>query len=169
MSCPLQATSCWNDAVAEAQTCLPSGDGVLSSDRKTCRFSDGTVATFDEPAATTSGALNPSVTIAKEGTTCARLARPTPEANVTLTTTSGVHDLKTNLSGVTLTCGGETHSYKWSQCETEDNSFDVTGQPGLTYSAGADSVFIGFQGYFPVSSGGTGFSSFESWFTCTLP
>ena len=134
MSCPLQAMTCWSDAVTEAQACVPGENGVLGPDRKTCTFGDGTVATFDEPVATSGAELNPSVTITKGGTTCARLSRPTLSTSLTLTTTSGVYDVKTNLSALTLTCGGETHVYKWSECESEPNTFDTTGQPGLTYS-----------------------------------
>jgi hypothetical protein len=169
MSCPLQAESCWNSAVAEAQACVPTTTGTLGADNRTCTFGDGTVALFDQPLSfpIDFSSVNTSVTITKSGTQCARFVQNESIVNVTLTTASGAHKIVTTLSGVTLTCGdGTKMATQWSDCETAPHYFDVTGQPATSFSGGASDISLSFQGYFPFDGGVSGF---ESWFTCVKP
>ena len=168
MSCPLQAESCWNGAVSEAQACVPANTaatGTLGADNKTCTFADGTVALFDEPLSfpIDLSSVNTSVTITKSGTQCARFVQDGGIINVTLTTASGAHKVVTTLSGVTLTCGdGTTMITQWSDCETAPHNFDTTGQPAVSFSGGADDIALSFQGYFEAGQS-------ASWFTCVKP
>ncbi len=168
-SCPLQAETCWNSAVTEAQACVPTTMGVLGADNQTCTFDDGTVVLFDDPLTfpIPVASTNISVTVTKAGTQCARLVEDDGIANVTLTTQSGAHRIQTSLSGVTLTCGDGTKMVtKWSDCRVE-GSYDTTGQPAATFSGGADDeISLFFQGFFSFDGGTSGL---DSWFTCKKP
>ena len=166
----MKASSCWNDAVAEAKACVPATTGAFASDNQTCTFDDGTVARFDKPLSfpiDISAANNPSVTIMKGAAQCAKLVQTPGTATLTLTTQSGPYQVVTTLSGVTLTCGdGKTMATKWSDCTTAPREYDTTGQPAVTYGGNDNQFSVGFEGYFVFDGG---FSSLDSWFSCKKP
>jgi hypothetical protein len=70
-------TNCWATAAAAAKACLPAGaaaqEGLLSADRASCLFADGTRIAFDAPLPTSTQDLDRLAFTIEQGTLdCAR-------------------------------------------------------------------------------------------------
>ncbi|MBZ0238131.1 MAG: hypothetical protein K8M05_37825 [Deltaproteobacteria bacterium] len=69
--------NCWATAAAAAKACLPAGpaaqEGLLSADRASCLFADGTRVVFDEPLPMSNDDLERFAFTVEQGTLdCAR-------------------------------------------------------------------------------------------------
>ena len=76
LTCDLLADSsnCWAEAALAMAECLPTDEvGVLSADRASCTFSDGSRVVFDSPLPTSNLDLDEfALTVERDGATCAR-------------------------------------------------------------------------------------------------
>jgi hypothetical protein len=172
-SCPLAAPSCWSSAVAEAQACAAGAGARLDADLKTCKLGGGAVATFDAPVAfpIVLGATKPSVTITKDGATCARVARD--DSGVTLETKSGKYRVENaeGQPGIKTTCAdGSTSTVMFKACALPGggNRVDFTNVPRAGVVSTDDSVGVLLGGFFP-GGGGASPTAVVRLFECAKP
>ena len=66
--------NCWAEAALELRECLPEGgEGLLSADRASCTFTDGSEVRFDSPLPESDWDLEEfAFTIERDGAPCAR-------------------------------------------------------------------------------------------------
>jgi hypothetical protein len=138
--------NCWKTAVEEMTACVPGASawGLLSEDRTSCAYPDGTVVDMDLPSDGNGGTLIFQVAAGGDVCLAGQWTLEAPRSEITLTTASGTFAYREDDAAAALTC----HDGKTYRTDDRESLAACLESPGIIdpYGVYGASVTVAVRG-----------------------